>query len=286
MEIRLETQPTDAVVPEEMVLPVTGNVKRKFFLRGRKREKELLSGSSLSLAVVNKLSLTASFEQALQQVGNMFKVANKPSVVSFINAHGFNLCHSNKDFSSAILGSDIVFRDGKGVEILCKSAGVDPGINMCGTDTIPMILGMLKESSIALLGTEDRYLVKAAAVLRERGNKVVLTKNGFDAIDSYVATIEEIQPKVILLGMGMPKQELVSALLREKLDYPCLIINGGAIIDHFGGKVSRAPKWMRKHGLEWVYRLLREPVRLFNRYVVGNIVFLMHTRRATGRIRL
>jgi hypothetical protein len=56
--------------------------------------------------------------------------------------------------------------------------------------------------------------------------------------------------------------------------YPCLIVCGGAIIDFMGGKTARAPQWMRKTGIEWVFRLLLEPRRLFQRYVVGNPVFL------------
>jgi exopolysaccharide biosynthesis WecB/TagA/CpsF family protein len=67
--------------------------------------------------------------------------------------------------------------------------------------------------------------------------------------------------------------------LRAQLDYPCLIVCGGAIIDFLGGKIARAPVWMRRLGLEWVYRLVQEPGRLFRRYVLGNPLFLARALR-------
>jgi exopolysaccharide biosynthesis WecB/TagA/CpsF family protein len=76
--------------------------------------------------------------------------------------------------------------------------------------------------------------------------------------------------------MGMPKQEIVAARLAAS-GVPCLIVCGGAILDFLGGKVSRAPQWVRGLGCEWVFRLLSEPKRLFSRYVVGNPLFILRT---------
>ena len=66
-------------------------------------------------------------------------------------------------------------------------------------------------------------------------------------------------------------------MLRAALGFPCLIICGGAIIDFLGGKIPRAPRWMRRTGLEWAFRLALEPRRLFRRYVIGNPVFIART---------
>jgi exopolysaccharide biosynthesis WecB/TagA/CpsF family protein len=284
MMTHLQTGIADTVLPEQAALPVQVNIKRKYFFRGKKNKNEFLTGKKISLALLNKICLPGTHQQGLTKINSGFANSKRPFVVSFTNAHCFNLCHKDISFRSAILKSDIFFRDGKGLEILCKSVGIDPGVNMCGTDTIPMMLDMFKDSSLALLGTEDTYLSKAAEVLRERGNRIVLTKNGFEPLTQYVDWIEEIQPRVILLGMGMPKQELLSALLKEKLSYKCIIINGGAIIDQLGERMSRAPLWMRRNGFEWLYRLIQEPRRLFNRYVIGNITFLVRTYKAAGRV--
>jgi exopolysaccharide biosynthesis WecB/TagA/CpsF family protein len=79
--------------------------------------------------------------------------------------------------------------------------------------------------------------------------------------------------------MGMPRQEEMACVLRAALTHPCLIVCGGAIIDFLGGRAPRAPVWMRRFGLEWVYRLMQEPGRLFRRYVLGNPLFLLRTLR-------
>ena len=98
--------------------------------------------------------------------------------------------------------------------------------------------------------------------------------HGFLDTARYVQLAAAHRPAVIVLGMGMPRQEEVAAVLRAALGYPCLIICGGAIIDFLGGRMSRAPRWLRAAGLEWLYRLALEPRRLFRRYVLGNPLFL------------
>jgi exopolysaccharide biosynthesis WecB/TagA/CpsF family protein len=102
----------------------------------------------------------------------------------------------------------------------------------------------------------------------------VETTHGFLDVTDYVKLAAAHRPELIVLGMGMPKQEEVACMLRAAVGYPCLIVCGGAIIDFMGGKTSRAPAWMRSTGLEWAYRLMLEPKRLFHRYVVGNPVFI------------
>jgi hypothetical protein len=79
---------------------------------------------------------------------------------------------------------------------------------------------------------------------------------------------------LIILGMGMPRQEIVALALRAALHRPCLIVCGGAILDFLGGRVPRAPRLLQGLGLEWAWRLAREPRRLFRRYVLGNPVFI------------
>jgi exopolysaccharide biosynthesis WecB/TagA/CpsF family protein len=195
-------------------------------------------------------------------------------IVSFVNAHALNLAFRNKDFAEALLNSDIILRDGIGMKILYKSLGIAPGLNMNGTDAIPLILDHFKGTKIALMGTEEPYLGNAASKLKNEGHNIVGTINGFAGLDAYEAFIRETKPSVVILGMGMPRQELLASKLIQICPENCLWINGGAIIDFLGGKVKRAPAWMQKNGLEWLFRLGSEPARLFNRYVVGNAVFI------------
>ena len=127
-----------------------------------------------------------------------------------------------------------------------------------------------------LFGTQDPWLARAqeAVVTRLAPRSQCVVAHGFLDTARYVRLAAAHRPAVIVLGMGMPRQEEVAAVLRAALGFPCLIICGGAIIDFLGGKTSRAPGWMRGAGLEWLYRLSQEPKRLFRRYVLGNPLFI------------
>jgi exopolysaccharide biosynthesis WecB/TagA/CpsF family protein len=157
---------------------------------------------------------------------------------------------------------------------------------LCGTDLIPSLIEKYSTKKVALIGTEEPFIGNAASHLKQKNFDVVLSIDGFRSLNKYLKKVQETKPSIIILGMGMPKQEKLAAVLKQFLNYPCLILNGGAIIDHIGGKVDRAPKWMRTYGLEWLFRLVQEPRRLFKRYVIGNAIFLKRVYKMTGRIKL
>jgi len=233
--------------------------------------------------IVNKVHRISSFKNVVQEIKQAQEGTSKPYVVSFINAHAFNILHTDEVFYEAMAASDILIRDGKGMEILYKKMKQDPGMNGCGTDLIPVMLEEFKDKSVALFGTDTLTLDKAADKMKSMGCNIVASANGFAKKEEYIEIALKTRPDIILLGMGMPKQEVLSLQLKTALQFPCMIINGGAIIDHYGNKVKRAPAFIRSLGAEWLYRLITEPRRLFKRYVVGNIEFFkrikhLHTR--------
>jgi exopolysaccharide biosynthesis WecB/TagA/CpsF family protein len=125
----------------------------------------------------------------------------------------------------------------------------------------------------------------AARCEREHGVRVVSVAQGFEDDAFYLEQAMRHKPELIVLGMGMPRQERLARELRACLGGDAVIVCGGAILDFLGGKVSRAPSWVRRAGVEWLYRLCREPRRLFRRYVVGNPSFLLRVLawRLAGR---
>jgi exopolysaccharide biosynthesis WecB/TagA/CpsF family protein len=135
-----------------------------------------------------------------------------------------------------------------------------------------------------LFGTRSPWLDTARQKLEAEGLVVVACHDGFSEPEKYLELAEETKPELIILAMGMPKQEDIAVRLRERLSHPVLIVNGGAILDFLGGKVTRAPELMRSIGLEWLYRLYLEPKRLARRYLLGIPVFFSHVvvTRLTG----
>jgi len=198
-----------------------------------------------------------------------------PFVISFINAQAYNLAMSNDTFFSNLIASDILLRDGVGMKIMFHVCGYNPGENLNGTDFIPVLLDKCNPSSIVLIGTKLPYAELARHHQALAKHNVVYLDHGFKGIDDYLANIINIKPDVILLGMGMPKQEMLATVLKNRLKHDCLIINGGAILDFLSGHVPRAPQIFRRVGLEWFYRLCIEPRRLWKRYTIGNVLFLL-----------
>jgi hypothetical protein len=96
------------------------------------------------------------------------------------------------------------------------------------------------------------------AEVEAEGLIVEACRDGFSPPEKYLELAAGAKPELIILAMGMPK------------------INGGAILDYLGEKVTRAPEFMRSHGMEWVYRLYLEPKRLARRYLLGIPAFFSH----------
>jgi N-acetylglucosaminyldiphosphoundecaprenol N-acetyl-beta-D-mannosaminyltransferase len=200
----------------------------------------------------------------------------QPRVLAFVNAHAMNSAAASPDFFDAVMSADLVLRDGIGMAILLRLLHQAPGLNLNGTDLIPKIMRRFAGKRIALYGTTEPYLsaARSAVLGRLAPGSQCGVMDGYRQTDAYVQLAVAQQPELIVLGMGMPRQEEVASVLRAELRHPCLIVCGGAIIDFLGGKTSRAPAWMRAVGLEWLFRLALEPKRLFKRYVIGNPVFL------------
>src|SRR5690606_26570364 len=138
--------------------------------------------------------------------------------------------------------------------------GRDPGRNMNGSDFIPKIMDLYKGRDIALLGTDEKSLERAVDKITAQDHNPVLSTHGFHEEYTYVRGLSERPVALTILAMGMPKQERVAALIAHDLAAPNLIVCGGAILDFIGGKISRAPRFIRAVGLEWLYRLMQEPV--------------------------
>lgn len=203
------------------------------------------------------------------------------TVVDFFNQHAGNLAVSNAQFRADFLAADCVLRDGIGARLAFKLFGRDGGLNMNGTDLIPILIQHFSQrhpdAPLFIFGTDEPWLQRGAARLAVSHQGPLVTADGFRAVEDYQALLCEYaaMPKLVVLGMGMPRQEYVAQQLKSAICGPMLIVCGGAIIDFAAGKVARAPAWIRACGLEWLYRLACEPRRLFNRYVIGIPVFVM-----------
>jgi N-acetylglucosaminyldiphosphoundecaprenol N-acetyl-beta-D-mannosaminyltransferase len=214
----------------------------------------------------------AEEQKLLQRIG----APTQAIVVAFANAHAMNTVARSPSFFHALRSADWVLRDGSGMRALFKLLGRNPGLNLNGTDLIPKIVRQFNGRRIVFFGTKEPYLQQGVVAAHQFAPlSHFVSAHGFLELDAYLSLAIAQKPALIVLGMGMPKQEMIADALRSKLGFPCTIVCGGAIIDFLAGRTARAPMWMRRAGIEWAYRLANEPKRLFHRYVIGNPVFLL-----------
>ncbi len=201
-------------------------------------------------------------------------------MLCFVNAHAANLAHRDPAYRRALLAADLVLNDGSGVELAARLQGTRFRANLNGTDLIPLVLDLAARQAhrVFLLGGRPGVAQSAARALTARhlGLHVVGHAHGYfppRAAHTVADAVRASGADLLVVGLGNPAQELfLSAHLRRT--GVRLGIAGGAFLDFAAGRVPRAPRWMREAGVEWVFRLGREPGRLFHRYVVGNPLFL------------
>ncbi|WBY17282.1 WecB/TagA/CpsF family glycosyltransferase [Erythrobacteraceae bacterium WH01K] len=203
-------------------------------------------------------------------------------VISFVNVNTIIKAREDARFFDAIMLSHRVYRDGIGVEILMRKAGREPGLNVNGTDFIPRLIAATpRERKLALLGTTAGRVAATSRRLEQAGFGEIVQCDGFKDEDHYVRLLAEERPSLVILGMGMPKQELLAERLLQDPAFTrtgMVVVNGGAIIDFMSGEIQRAPGWMRRAKVEWAYRLAREPKRLLPRFI-DNTRFLLASKR-------
>ena len=167
--------------------------------------------------------------------------------------------------------------DGQPLIWLSKMLGEPFPEKISGSDFVPLVVDRAAERGWRLffLGAAEGVGARAAEVLRDRypGIDIVVHSPSFgfeqdsDETAHVLGMIRNADPQVLVLALGCPKQELLMHRWRDQLG-ATIAIGSGATLDFIAGNVSRSPTWMSDAGLEWLYRLAREPRRLAHRYLV------------------
>jgi N-acetylglucosaminyldiphosphoundecaprenol N-acetyl-beta-D-mannosaminyltransferase len=230
---------------------------------------------ALLRAVINKIDIVHSEAEEDTLLARIAR-SDHPLVVSFINQHALNLVWRSPEFAACLLRSDLLLRDGVGMEVCLTVLRRSVGRNMNGTDFIPRLAAAFTGRRVALFGTAEPWTSRAAKALEKLGCKVVSVMDGFRPDAAYLAEVTQTAPDLVLLSMGNPKQESVAAALVAATTHPMVILNGGALADFLAQRFERAPVWVRRARSEWIFRLLLEPKRLWRRYLLGSFSFAWH----------
>ncbi|SEF55399.1 N-acetylglucosaminyldiphosphoundecaprenol N-acetyl-beta-D-mannosaminyltransferase [Caloramator fervidus] len=205
-----------------------------------------------------------NMEEVLDEVDNII-LQKKPSFIVAINPEKIMKAQKDENLRNLLNSASIQIPDGVGVviasilnggRIRSRVTGIDLMINICERAS-------KKGYKVYILGAKPGVAEKAAKVLKNKflGLNIVGIKDGyFKDEEEVINDIKEKSPDILFVAMGSPKQEYWITRNMEKLNVPLLMGIGGSL-DVISGNIKRAPKLMRNLGLEWLYRLIKEPWR-------------------------
>lgn len=234
--------------------------------------------------------------KSLEIFGSKAELASLPEgklLINTINAHSYNTARKDKLFAEALMNGNALIPDGVSIVKACRwiKAKSQPKERIAGWDLFSFEMDKLERESVKcemlkktvmFMGSSQRVLdliVKRAAEVYPHLKVVTYSppyKPEFSDEDNkaIIEAINAADPDLLWIGMTAPKQEKWTYSHWEELDIHCHVGTIGAVFDFFAGTVERAPMWWQRHGLEWLYRLLKEPKRMWRRYIIGNALFL------------
>ena len=237
--------------------------------------------------------------KTLTILGSKAELASLPEgklLINTINAHSFNTAKKDQLFADALTNGDVLIPDGVSIVKACRwiKAKSQPKERIAGWDLFSFEMEKLERESeelrtkseeskrVMFMGSSQKVLdliVKRAAVDYPYLKVVTYSppyKPEFSDEDNraIIDAINDANPDLLWIGMTAPKQEKWTYSHWKELNIHCHVGTIGAVFDFFAGTVERAPLWWQEHGLEWLYRLLKEPKRMWRRYIIGNTLFL------------
>lgn len=205
--------------------------------------------------------------------------------VAFVNPDCLNIAYRHEAYKQCLIEADQVLPDGIGIHLGCRILGVSLRENVNGTDLFPRLCerAVKENMSLFLLGAKPGVAQAAAEAMQARypGLRIAGVRDGYfeqSEISGVINDVNKSGADILLVAMGAPRQELWLAEHAKQLN-PAIRMGVGGLFDFYSGRIPRAPLWMREIGLEWLYRLLQEPGRMWRRYVIGNPLFLFRVWR-------
>lgn len=222
----------------------------------------------------------------IKEKKQLSNLPDRKLLINTINAHSYNTALKDQLFAKSLQHGDALIPDGISIVKACKwlNAKSQPTERIAGWDLFELEMNKLnqKGGKCFFMGSSEKVL----ALIKEKAKIVYPNiliesysppyKPEFSDEDNrkIIEIINQANPDLLWIGMTAPKQEKWTYSHWNELNIHCHVGNIGAVFDFFAGTIERAPIWWQKHGLEWLYRLIKEPKRMWKRYIIGNILFL------------
>lgn len=215
-------------------------------------------------------------------------------LINTINAYSYTMTQNDKVFANALMEGDYLIPDGASIVKACKmiNAKSQPKERIAGWDLFTHEMGVQEtlgkatgnKRNVMFMGSSEKVLnlIKdRAASIYPHLNIITYSppyKPVFSDEDNIaiINAVNQANPDLLWIGMTAPKQEKWAYEHWNSLNINCHVGTIGAVFDFFAGTARRAPQWWQKHSLEWLYRLISEPQRMWRRYIIGNSKFIYY----------
>lgn len=214
----------------------------------------------------------------------------RPVLATSMNGHTIYEVGRNEKVHALFSRFKLTSMDGQPAVIISRLWPGPFAERVATTDLVHDVIraGLPNKVRHFFLGASKDVVERAAARLRGQypGIEIVGAHHGYfndDDLPKLAREIDAAAPEILWVCMGVPREQEVALALGDLLSSPALIKTGGGLLDFLSGANKRAPRWMQAAGLEWLFRLVLEPRRLFLRYLISNPVALLALLRAKPR---
>jgi N-acetylglucosaminyldiphosphoundecaprenol N-acetyl-beta-D-mannosaminyltransferase len=201
-----------------------------------------------------------------------------PLVITSANGQVISMCARDPEVRKLFLAADLIHADGMPLVLASRLKHRNPlPERVATTDLFHDVarVAQARGATFYFLGATQKVIEAAVSKVRADypGLRIVGYGNGYfgqESLGELAQKIDMLRPDILWIGMGVPREIAIALALRPLLTNVGVIKTSGGLFDFLSGKNRRAPQWMQSAGLEWFYRLMLEPRRLFLRYLTTN----------------
>lgn len=233
------------------------------------------------IQILNTYIDVMNTNETVEEVKKYLKM-QRPLHLMGVNADKINMLNKNDRLKQIVNGCGIINADGASVVIASRYLGTPLPERVAGIDLMGKLLDIAEKEgySIFLLGAREDIVRKTAYELKKKYTnlKIAGIRNGYLKNEQWreVANmIRKSEAQIVFVGISSPLKEYLVDYFIESEKINSVFMGVGGSFDVLSGEIKRAPFWMQKCNLEWFFRWMQEPRRLFKRYFVGNIKFIV-----------
>lgn len=236
----------------------------------------------VNIAVTNMAQTVQYIENNLEELGGKY--------ICVSNVHTTVMAHDNPAYRNVQNSAAIALPDGKPLSVVSRKRGYTEAERVTGPDLMGELFARENGLKHFFYGDKEETLQILQQKLKEKYPDIQIVgmvSPPFRSLSqeeekAYIQQINDSGADIIWIGLGAPKQE--NWMYEHQGMFQGVMIGVGAGFSYHAGLIKRAPEWMQKMSLEWFYRLMQDPVRLFKRYFTTNLKFMLLEAKDKGEV--